>query len=192
MKAVQNSQFTGFFALQSGGFQGDVEEPVEFFRIGRNQFPFVPDVAGHGACLSRSLAGKQNFLEGIELAEAEGVEVFVQFATEEPVVEKGRFLFVGQVGLDHAIEKFRILLQKEKIELVTSVLGIFFTLLLFHHPRPIENECEFPKGGVFPNGKQEIVGVAQVVHEVKAGGGGIGQLECFARVDHGHAFLFGK
>ncbi len=179
-------------ALQSGGFQGDVEKPVEFFRIGHNQFPFVPDIACHGACLSRSLAGKQNLLKGIELVEAEGVEVFVHFPTEEPVVEKGWFLFVGQVGLDHPIEKFRILLQKEKIELVTSVLGIFFTLLLFLHARPIENECEFPKGGVFPDGEQEMMGVAQVVHEVKAGGGGIGQLECFARVDHGHALLFGK
>ena len=125
------------------------------------------------------------------MAEQEGIEVLLQVAPEEPIVEEGRFLLVGEVGLDDPVEEFRVPLQEEEIQFVADVLGILLTLFIVLHAGPVEDELELTQGGIIPEGEQEVVNVAQVVEYAQAGGRRVGQLEGLPRVHHRHALLLG-
>ena len=182
-------QFFSTVSLQGGGLEGDLEKPVEFLRVGRNQFPLVPHVSGHGGRSGGTFAGQQDLLEGVQLAESEGIEVLLQVAPEEPIVEEGRFLLVGEVGLDDPVEEFRVPLQEEEIQFVAGVLGILLALFIVLHAGPVEDELELTQGGIILEGEQEVVNVAQVVEYAQAGGRRVGQLEGLPRVHHRHALL---
>ena len=97
------------------------------------------------------------------MPETKGIEVFLQVAPEEPIIEEGGFLLVGEVWFHHLVEELRILLQEEEVQFVASVLGVFLTLFLLLHVGPVENKSKLPQSGVVTESEQEIVSVTQVV-----------------------------
>ena len=97
------------------------------------------------------------------MAEQEGIEIFLQVAPEEPIVEEGRFLLVGEVGLDDPVEEFQVPRQEEEIQFVAGVLRVLLALFIVLHAGPIEDEPELTQGGIVLEGEQQVVNVPQVV-----------------------------
>ena len=138
--SCKSARFSG---AQGTPAQGRLKELLLALRVGREQFPQLALMPGHGRTFGRQMLGEETTLRGVELRQSPRLEIAGEIAAREVIIDKRSVLLIAQIREDDLLEKGGIFAVNEETQLVAGKLRILRALLLLLQGGPLQDPGEF-------------------------------------------------